>query len=1075
MVDGAVVIDTKIDSQQVKPGLSKLTNILKGGLGIAVKTVTAGVAGLAAGFAVLGAKVADFTAATDRIDKASKRIGVSAKGFQELEFALSQSGVRVETLQSSMRQLRGAIDNNSDGFKKLGISITDANGEKKTQEQILKESITAFQSIESSVEKARLAENLFGKSATELMPLLDGQAGSFDELVQKANELGIVLDDKAVNAGVQLTDALDSMKRSFQSLTRNAIAPIIPQISKLAVTITDFVTKAGNVKNIQEAMKRVIAIVITVVEIIKEMGKTVFDVMKNIFDNVKNASNSFLTQRNAIMFLAGGIAFVESAFRILGRILEGIIRSFNNLLTVIINTAQSLYNLLTGDFKAAFQNAKNIVVAVIDDIENIAKTFAETGKIIIEEVTTFTEKTMEKAEEIEDRFVGTLARINNDWENMGKTGEQVLNSLSGSMNQMSEEEIALIDFIKEYEKQLDIINRKIKDNIITEEEGREATLKLVEKNIDALYEMGYSLDEVGSMGSEVITILKQKLKTLIPASQEIGTQIGEEITENTKRSLLETLSKVISTIKKVVTNMIKAVQSTIKVFQNVFKFISSLAKIDTKALFKSFEEIIAGLENFFLKEIGSMSIFFEMGSEIINNFLWGIIKNEKNIIKSFDNMIKTLIKTITDNSGTWTRIIISFVFSFLEVILKNAPLIVSTFLKMIIDIINNLHDNLPRMFPIIIEAITGVIKAVNQYLPELIDLFFDGVEIIIDLFISLFPELIKATLDNFPNIIKAFLNGIVKIVTAITGNIGLFIEAIIEIVLAIIQALTDPGVITSLIRAGLQIAIAIIKGLTDGKVITSIMNATMNIIDTILDILFDPSFISQIIEIAMTIIMNLALALIDPRNLIEITRAVIQIIAKIIEYFANPQNWIKLGNAIVEGTRNAWDGMVKSGADAWNGFQKGIQDQWEKNKKDWNNFWGKVESDWKSFWGIKSPSRKMAEMGTQLIAGLGVGINQTGKNLYKDVSKTFDNFNNEMNDNINAGGVVDITANAQAVESVLTGLRKGVNMDISTDKMHNINITIHNYLNCKLQLDGRELTRIVFQNIDKVTRASYGF
>src|SRR5690606_39491274 len=63
----------------------------------------------------------------------------------------------------------------------LGVSVKDASGNVKDQETIFNESVVALQNMEDGTEKAKLANDLFGRSGAEMMPLLNGAAGRSEE------------------------------------------------------------------------------------------------------------------------------------------------------------------------------------------------------------------------------------------------------------------------------------------------------------------------------------------------------------------------------------------------------------------------------------------------------------------------------------------------------------------------------------------------------------------------------------------------------------------------------------------------------------------------------------------------------------------------------------------------------------------------------------------------------------------------------------------------------------------------------------------------------------------------------
>lgn len=231
-----------VDNEKANKSISETDKKAEGlgskfisGVGTAAKWGAAIVGAAAAGAAALGGMAVSAAGATDRIDKMSQKMGLSRETFQEFDFIASQSGTSVEQLQTGMRTLTGLMDSASEGsetavktFEKLNLTWDDGNGKLKSQEQMFEETVTALQNMEDGTEKARLATEIFGRSGMELMPLLNGAAGSVEEMKEKAHELGLVLNDEAIDSGVQFTDTMDQLKRSFQSVTTKIGVEVMP-------------------------------------------------------------------------------------------------------------------------------------------------------------------------------------------------------------------------------------------------------------------------------------------------------------------------------------------------------------------------------------------------------------------------------------------------------------------------------------------------------------------------------------------------------------------------------------------------------------------------------------------------------------------------------------------------------------------------------------------------------------------------------------------------------------------------------------------------------------------------------
>lgn len=238
--------DAEKSMQKTEKGAESVASKFSKGIQTAGKWSAAVVGGSAvAGSALVG--VASKSASTaDNIDKMSQRLGLSRKSFQELDFVLSQSGVDINLFQTGMKSLLSNMDKCNEGnetaianFNKLGVSVTDASGNLRSQEDVLKDTIIAFQAMEDSAEKSRLAQEIFGKQGQEILPLLNSEAGSFEELTKKANELGLVLSDETVDAGVKLTDTIDQMKRSLAAVGTNLGAAVMPIVQQFAQLIID--------------------------------------------------------------------------------------------------------------------------------------------------------------------------------------------------------------------------------------------------------------------------------------------------------------------------------------------------------------------------------------------------------------------------------------------------------------------------------------------------------------------------------------------------------------------------------------------------------------------------------------------------------------------------------------------------------------------------------------------------------------------------------------------------------------------------------------------------------------------
>ncbi|WP_165571512.1 phage tail tape measure protein [Cytobacillus praedii] len=237
---------------------------------------------------------------TDRIDKLSQKIGMSRQGFQEWEFILSQSGTDIEKLQAGFKTLNQRMDESarntgkgSAAFNQLGIDVKDLAGNMKSQEQVFEESVRALQGLPDGAEKSRLAFELFGKAGLELMPLLNGTAESVDEMKAKARELGLVLSDEAIDAGVAFTDTMDQLERSFKSVFTQIGVGVMPILTKFAdYLIANMPTIQKVIQVAFDVMAKVISVAVDWISKIADwIGKLVSLVKDWAVDNKAQLTN----------------------------------------------------------------------------------------------------------------------------------------------------------------------------------------------------------------------------------------------------------------------------------------------------------------------------------------------------------------------------------------------------------------------------------------------------------------------------------------------------------------------------------------------------------------------------------------------------------------------------------------------------------------------------------------------------------------------------------------------------------------------------------------------------------------
>lgn len=391
-----------VDNTKANESLSKTDDKAKGigqrlasGIGTAAKWGAGLVAAAGAGAAALYGVATKSAETADHIDKMSQKIGISRTAYQELDFILSQNGMSVDQLQSGMKKLVNTMQSAQDGsktasatFAALGISVTDSTGALRNQEDVFYEAIAVLQSMENETERNAIANDLFGKSASELAPLLNAGSGSMEELRQKAHDLGLVLSDETIDAGVKFTDTIDQVKRSFSTVITQIGAEVMPIFQKLLQWVLDHMPEIQAVIEVAfKAIEFVVGLVSDAITwlsgVFDKYMPAVLDAVKSAFTGIKgfwdqhlkpcfDAIGAFITEVLAPAFeyvFNGLIApYVEAAFKTIGDLWE------NTLKPIFTGITDFLTGVFTGDFSLAFQGLVDIVDGIFSGIVTVVKT-----------------------------------------------------------------------------------------------------------------------------------------------------------------------------------------------------------------------------------------------------------------------------------------------------------------------------------------------------------------------------------------------------------------------------------------------------------------------------------------------------------------------------------------------------------------------------------------------------------------------------------------------------------------------------------------------------------------------------
>ncbi len=398
--DGRIVIKTAIDDQELKAGLGSLSSTIKTGITGATQVVTAFTAAAAAATGTVIKLASDTAEQMDRIDKLSQKTGLSREAFQEWDFILSQSGASVEGLQNAIKNLSVAADEGSDkqvsAFERLGVSVTDANGKIKSQEQLFTEVFSALSAYGDETERTSLASTLLGKAATELAPALNAGADAIEEMREKAHSLGLVVGDEVIDAGVAFTDTMDQIKRTLSALTSNAMGPMMEVLNDLGQSFLGVVTGAEGAseafqESIGSTVSRVTSIIADSLPTLVDTGMTIVTTLvSGIVQAVPAMAESANELLRQLVSAAGQILpqMVKVGVELILSLIDGAVAAIPELITASVDIVLAFLEAMIEALPKIMEKGPDIIIALIDGIYSALPQLIEAApKLIISLIT----------------------------------------------------------------------------------------------------------------------------------------------------------------------------------------------------------------------------------------------------------------------------------------------------------------------------------------------------------------------------------------------------------------------------------------------------------------------------------------------------------------------------------------------------------------------------------------------------------------------------------------------------------------------------------------------------------------
>lgn len=217
--------------------------------------------------------------AGDATKQMAEKTGLAAEEVAGVELAFKQAGIGGDAMTTSMGKMAKQMVEGNKAFDDLGIKTRNTDGTMRNTKDVLYDVADAFKDVEGGAAKSALAQEIFGKSGADMLPLLNGGAEGMREMAEMAQKLGLVIDQDAAEASDKFNDTVELLGMGLQGVARQTTAQLLPTLNNLTGAMLETMTQGDGLRKVADALaaglKFLFSAGVVVVEVFNTIGKTI--------------------------------------------------------------------------------------------------------------------------------------------------------------------------------------------------------------------------------------------------------------------------------------------------------------------------------------------------------------------------------------------------------------------------------------------------------------------------------------------------------------------------------------------------------------------------------------------------------------------------------------------------------------------------------------------------------------------------------------------------------------------------------------------------------------------------------
>lgn len=341
--------------------------------------------------------VTSFSSLTAEVRKMQSIMGGTAEDVSKLRFAGEELGVSANTISRAYRFLSTHLTNNDKVAQKLGVAYKNLDGSMRSPVEVMGEVADKLNELPIGAERSALGAKLFSRGFFELNPLLKAGSKGFKDLAKEAEQFGLIVSEKDLEATKQFKMASDALSDGLRGLVVDIGSAVMPTLAALAQSyengvknVRAFFTENKTAQTVLKVIAGALVVAASALLIYKTIliatatwtkiataAQAVWTGVTVLAIGVTEGLTGAMTALNLVLNLNPAVAIATGVMLLVAALIVGL-KTSDKFREVFVNVMGWIGNVAGKAIAVVVQTLKALGIAFI----NVARIVVKAGEII---------------------------------------------------------------------------------------------------------------------------------------------------------------------------------------------------------------------------------------------------------------------------------------------------------------------------------------------------------------------------------------------------------------------------------------------------------------------------------------------------------------------------------------------------------------------------------------------------------------------------------------------------------------------------------------------------------------------